>query len=98
MNRGLLLLTVVLIECGPRTVAQLASEVEREGFALSGRPSKTISDALRWEIEHGRVVRLGRASYGPGTMPRQTRRWIEQRVERLRVRGRVGRPEECRRL
>ena len=84
------LLTVMLIEDGARTVAELVDAVEREGFAMAGRESKTISDALRWEIEHGRVVRLGRATYGPGTIPRQTRRRIMHRVEVLRARGRVG--------
>lgn len=77
------LLTMLLIERGPLTVAGLAGALEQEGFVLKGRPSKTISDALRCEIAHGRVIRLGRGRYGPGTMPRQTRRWIEQRVERL---------------
>lgn len=83
-------LTVILLERGPCTVADLVAAVEQEGFVLAGRPSKSISDALRWEIEHGRVVRLRRAAYGPGTMPRQTRSRITNRVALLRARGRVG--------
>ena len=78
-------LTVILSERGPLTVAELAAAIEQEGFPLTGRPSKTISDALRWEIAHGRVVRLSRGRYGPGVMPRQTHAWIVQRVDRLRA-------------
>lgn len=89
---GLLLryfLTTILMEFGPRTVDELVAAVEREGFVLAGRPSKTVSDALRWEIAHGRVVRLRRATYGLGTIPRQTRSRITKRVEVLRARGHV---------
>lgn len=81
------LLTVTLDERGPLSVAELAAAVGREGFALPGRSSKTISDALRWEIRHGRVVRLDRGRYAVGTMLRQTRRWVQQRVDRLRTLG-----------
>ena len=83
-------LTVILSERGPLTVAELAAAIEQEGFALAGRPSKTISDALRWEIAHERVVRLGRGRYGPGVMPRQTHAWIVQRVDRRRAERNAG--------
>ncbi len=61
---------------------------EAEGFVVAGRPSKTISDALRWEIAHGRAVRLSRATYAPGSMPHSTRHRIAKRVTSLRARGR----------
>jgi len=39
----------------------------------TGRPSKAISDALRWERERGRVFRRGRGRYGPAhLLPRST--------------------------
>jgi hypothetical protein len=78
------LLTLQLFDRGPLTVRQLARAVEQEGFGIEGRPSKTISDALRWEVAHGRVVRLGRGRYGPGRMPRQTLAWIRNRTATLR--------------
>jgi hypothetical protein len=76
-------LTETLFGRGPTTVADLVVAVAQGGFTVRGRPSKTISDALRWEIAHGRVVRLGKGRYGPGRMPKQTRSWIRCRVRRL---------------
>jgi hypothetical protein len=49
---------------------------------LTSRASKTISDALRWEVKRGRVVRLGQGRYGPGTMPRSTAQRIHARAHR----------------
>ena len=51
------------------------------------RQSKSISDALRWERRYGRVGRLGRGRYGPGSMPRGTEHRIHQRVLALRARA-----------
>lgn len=79
------LLTVLLFERGALGVADLADAVEHEGFVLAGRPSKLISDALRWEIVHGRVVKTGRGRYVPGQMPKQTQHWIRRRVEQARA-------------
>lgn len=76
-------LTDTLCTRGPCTVAELTAAVGATGRVLSGRPSKVVSDALRWEIAHGRVVRLGRGRYGPGRMPRQTRAWIRDRVRAI---------------
>ncbi len=83
------ILTELLWERGPLTVQQMIRLLEDE-FDIGGRPSKTISDALRWEIAHGRVVRLGRGLYGPGRMPKQTRSWIRVRNRRLRQEARTG--------
>lgn len=76
-------LTMHLFESGPRTVEGLVAAVRRAGFEIDGRPSKTVSDALRWEVARGRVVRLARGRYGPGSMPRSTRAWIRSRVTSL---------------
>ena len=52
-------LTMHLAVHGPATVAELIDVVGYQGFRVQGRPSKAVSDALRWEIDHGRVHRLG---------------------------------------
>jgi hypothetical protein len=70
---------------GPATVTELIDAVRHHGFYVQGRPSKAISDALRWEIEHGRVHRLGRGRYGPGYIPRSTDYRIHRRVLALRA-------------
>jgi len=79
------LLTTFIAESGATaTVAELALALSREGFGLRGRPSKVVSDALRWEVRRGRVVRLGRGVYGLGHIPRQTRSRMRTRVQQLR--------------
>jgi len=82
------LLTTLLIEAEqPVSLADLVRWIGVDGFILPGRPSKTVSDALRWEIGHGRVVRCGRALYSAGSMPRQTKSRIRHRVAQVRGRG-----------
>jgi len=68
---------------GVLTVADLVRLVEGGGFALSGRPSKTVSDALRWEVRKGRVRRAGRSRYAPGRIPRSTIWWIRRHLESI---------------
>jgi hypothetical protein len=70
---------------GPATVGELIDAVEHQGFSFRGRPSKAVSDALRWEIERGRVHRPGRGRYGPAYIPRSTEYRIHQRVKALRT-------------
>jgi len=53
-------------------VADLVAGLEREGYVTRGRPSKAVSDALRWEVARGRVRRLARGVYVVGHLPRQT--------------------------
>jgi hypothetical protein len=60
------------------TVAELARHVATLGYELPGRPSKVISDALRWEVARGRVVRTGRGEYTYGSAPKTTARRIRQ--------------------
>ena len=78
-------LTMQLAVHGPATIAELMDALKWHGFGVHGRPSKVVSDALRWEIERGRVWRLGRGRYGPGYMPRGTEYRIHQRVLALRA-------------
>jgi hypothetical protein len=77
-------LTFHLANQGPATVSGLVKALRHHGFRVRGRPSKAISDALRWEMEHGRVHRLGRGRYGPAYIPRSTDHRIHQRVLTLR--------------
>jgi hypothetical protein len=77
-------LTMHLAQQGPATVAELIHALSYHGFSVQGRPSKVVSDALRWEIEHGRVKRLARGRYGPAYIPRSTDYRIHQRVLALR--------------
>jgi hypothetical protein len=78
-------LTFHLTNRGPATVGESIDAIRHHGFCVQGRPSKAISDALRWEIEHGRVHRFGRGRYGPGYLPRSTEYRIRRRVLALRA-------------
>ncbi|MGV0625945.1 hypothetical protein [Mycolicibacter minnesotensis] len=78
-------LTHHLHQHGPCSVGELVAELHARGFCVPGRPSKAISDALRWEREHGRVYRVGRGRYRPATMPRSTEYRIHHRVMALRA-------------
>lgn len=78
-------LTMYLLQHGPNTVKELVAGLEWQGFAFEGRPSKQVSDALRWERRRGRVRRLARGLYGPGYVPRATEYRIHRRVMALRA-------------
>jgi hypothetical protein len=84
-------LTMYLTQHGPQTVAQLIEALTDQGFQFVGRPSKAISDALRWEVARDRVRRRGWGKYGPGPIPRSTEYRIHQRVLAMREEAR-GRP------
>jgi hypothetical protein len=66
------------------TVDELVAALRQWGFTVDGRPSKTVSDALRWEMEHDRVRRIGRGLYRAGGMPIGTEYRIIRRVSFLR--------------
>jgi len=77
-------LTLLLRDASrPMTVRDLVARFECADVMIAGRPSKTISDALRWEIRRGRVRRTARSTYATGRIPRSTvwfiRRWIDDR-------------------
>jgi hypothetical protein len=96
-------LTMNLFHHGHATIAELVDALTEHGFEVDGRPSKCVSDALRWEIRRGRVRRFGRGLYGPGSMPRSTEYRIHQRVLALRyearqlslVAGHIGASQPC---
>ena len=77
-------LTRILQLLGPMTVAELVAELHRWGFTVAGRPSKTVSDTLRWEMRRDRVRRRGRGRYQQGAVPRSTDYRIAARVYALR--------------
>lgn len=79
------LLTERLFADGSATIAELVDALAWQGFEVAGRASKSVSDALRWEIRRDRVRRLGRGRYGPGWMPRGTEHRIHTRVLTLRA-------------
>ena len=82
-------LTLYLFQHGPTTIPDLIDALEYQGFDVPGRASKAISDALRWEIGRGRVRRLRRGLYGPGSMPRATEHRVHSRVLALRAEAAV---------
>ena len=69
------------------TVAEMVTAlVEHHGFDLGdGRASKLISDALRWEVRRGRVVRLARGRYRFARTSRSTARRIANLAGRSRA-------------
>jgi hypothetical protein len=78
-------LVVRLVDAGRTlTVRDLVNGVLADGFDIDGRPSKTISDALRWEVRRGRVVRRGRGIYAAGRVSRGTVWRMRERVTWLR--------------
>lgn len=78
-------LTMYLMQHGPTTVKELIDAIKWQGFDVDGRASKEVSDALRWERRRGRVRRLARGLYGPGSVPRATEYRIYHRVLALRA-------------
>jgi hypothetical protein len=77
-------LTLHLFQHGAATVTELIDVLGWHGFCVRGRPSKAVSDALRWEIGRGRVRRLRRGLYGPAYIPHATEYQIINRVRSLR--------------
>jgi hypothetical protein len=70
---------------GPSSVAELVAALDKWNFSVPGRPSKTISDALRWEKDRDRVRHRGWGRYSAAGMPRGTEHRIVRRVEALRA-------------
>lgn len=98
MTNGLLLrgtelryvLTRYLQLNGPTTVAGLVEALDEWGFTVAGRPSKVISDALRWERVRDRVRPLDRGRYAAKWgIPRGTEHRIHRRVAELRAEARA---------
>lgn len=87
-------LVVALHDHGrPLTVRQLCAILDRQRLAPSGRAGKAVSDALRWEVDRGRVRRTARATYAIGQVARQTIWRMRRRVARH---GDAPRTGDCR--
>lgn len=71
----------------PMSVGELAALLARAGLSVRGRPGKVISDALRWEVRRGRVLRLGRGRYQVGAVPRTTGWRIRKEADEVLGRG-----------
>ena len=81
------MLVLLLLRAGrPMTVAELVAGVHSSGFAVAGRPSRTISDALRAEVNRGRAVRVRRGTYRAGVVARSTRHRMQRVVAAMRNR------------
>lgn len=78
-----LLTTLIWDADRPMTVDELVRVFGERRIRLKGRPSKTVSDALRWEVGKGRLIRVCRSTYAPGRMPRSTRWWLRRRVNEI---------------
>lgn len=73
-----------LIESGrPMTARELAATIQQRGLTIRAtKPNKAVSDALRWEVAKGRVVKPARGVFVAGRMPRSTKSWICGRARR----------------
>ncbi|MEM9612606.1 MAG: hypothetical protein AAF962_18220 [Actinomycetota bacterium] len=77
-GRGLrMVLLAELVDRREASIGELTSALTAAGFDLEGRPSKVVSDALRWEVDAGRIERVGRWRYryraAAGTRVRRAR-------------------------
>jgi hypothetical protein len=74
------------------TVADLIDGLTHQGFAFGDHPSKEVSDALRWEVRRGRVIKVSRGTYQAATdWPRTTTHRIRARVLAMRTVARENR-------
>src|SRR4051812_44221860 len=78
-------LTGYLRQAGELSVREMVEALEVDGYDVLRRPSKVVSDALRWEIRWGRVVRLRRGVYAFGRIPRATAYRMRKGLERMRA-------------
>ena len=67
------------------SVAAMVGLLTGYGFTFTGHPSKVISDALRWEVGHGRVTRLRRGVYRYRHAPSTTLRRVRILARRCRA-------------
>ena len=65
-------------------ITDLAVAVAEQGFTLTGRPSKTLSDALHTETDRGRITRTGWGRYQISRPLAPTTQWrITKRLRTL---------------
>ena len=71
---------------GVVSVAELVDGLDTPSYGYAGRASKTISDALRWEVRNGRLRRLGRGCYALGRLSRSAKYRMRNRLRAVRAR------------
>jgi hypothetical protein len=72
-------LTLALVDSPTRlSVPDLVAALEAAGITTVVRPSKAVSDALRWEVRRGRVDRLDRSRYRARPIPESTLRYMRR--------------------
>ena len=64
----------------PMSVQEMARALHESGRPLQSRSGKVISDALRWEIARGRVVKVRRSTYATRPFPDSTARWMRSQL------------------
>lgn len=79
----------------PMPVATLCDALQHRGLRPPGRPSKAVSDALRWEVGRGRVRRVARGQYAVGYVARQTAWRMRRRITAARD---ASKPDPTRRV
>jgi hypothetical protein len=65
----------------PMTVAGIVAALADMRFVLApGRPGKLVSDAIRWEVQRGRLSQMGRGQYRFRALPKSTAYDMRRRV------------------
>lgn len=80
---------LTLMLCDSRremAIPEMVGRLEGRGFAVAGRPSRTVSDALRLEIAKGRVRRVARGRYRFVGMPKSTKSRFRSSARRVELR------------
>lgn len=75
------LVTVLREASGEMSVGDLCDALASRGLMTPGRPSKDVSDALRWEQQRGRVRRVGRGAYQLRPISRQQAWRMRRRLD-----------------
>ena len=85
------LTTMILDAGGVASTAELVMWLSLDGFTVRGRPSKTVADTLRSEINKGRVSRVGQGRYEIDRIPQSTRYRIVAHARDLHARASFSR-------
>src|SRR5690349_2288558 len=69
------------------TMPELIAALEQSGCRVSGRPSKAISDSLRWAVPRGWITPAGRGAYAPGRIAKSTQWYMRQALAAAQLPG-----------
>lgn len=79
-----LIVDLLVAHRAPRSIRQIVQELDSLHTPFGARPSKAISDALRWEVRRGRVESCGRGVYRFVGAPPTTVSRIRRRARSVR--------------